>query len=164
MLLDRVKVLILVLALTLWVFPSPLQAEVILLDYGLLQSTLDGQARFQIPDQAEPISRPSSHQVVATVEKATIKPGLTIGIAWAATELNSETTQIKLTIRHPEIHTPDGLLARGRVSEFNAAVVDGIAAGVAGYSFIENHTFVSGEWEFELEVDGKAVKHTFELQ
>ena len=59
--------------------------------------------------------------------------------------------------KHPRISKPDGTTAVGFTSVEKQFVHAGMVVGFTGYGFDHDYELVAGNWEFEMQYEGKTI-------
>ncbi|HUC86002.1 MAG TPA: DUF3859 domain-containing protein, partial [Candidatus Acidoferrales bacterium] len=60
-------------------------------------------------------------------------------------------------VKHPRMTKPDGTTADGYRSVEKQVVQGGKIAGWTGYGFDHDFELVAGDWEFEMQFEGKTI-------
>jgi hypothetical protein len=80
------------------------------------------------------------------------KAGGRFGLRFRVSGLPGNTrVKLRKVVTHPEMHMPDGTVAKGYVVETGYTTsAEGEIIGVEGYSFDLPYEFVTGKWRFEI--------------
>src|SRR5207249_296509 len=97
--------------------------------------------------------------LIASTNRIPAKMGVRFGMSYEIINVVAPDGQIKVTkiARHPKITKPDGTTSEGFTFTEPQWIKGGRVVGWTGYGFDHDYELAAGDWEFEMQLEGKTL-------
>jgi len=113
------------------------------------------------PETTSGVTRvaPGTPILVASTNRVPAKIGVRFGMSYEIVNVAASDGEIKVTkiARHPKITKPDGTVSEGFTFSEPQWIKGGRVVGWTGYGFDHDYELATGDWEFEMQLEGKTL-------
>lgn len=113
------------------------------------------------PETTSGVTRvaPGTPILVASTNRVPAKIGVRFGMTYEIINVAAPDGQIKVTkiARHPKITKPDGTTSEGFTFAEPQWIKGGRVVGWTGYGFDHDYELAAGDWEFEMQLEGRTL-------